>query len=67
MSINPYQPGSDFDSVFELYEAVNWVAYTLNPEKLKAALAGSSLVLTYKIDDKVVGLARCVTDGESIC
>lgn len=67
MSINPYQPESDFDSVFELYEAVNWVAYTLNPEKLKAALAGSSLVLTYKIDDKVVGLARCVTDGESIC
>ncbi len=66
MSINLYESEVDFDSVFELYEAVNWLAYTLNPEKLKAALDGSSLVLTYKIEDKVVGLARCVTDGETI-
>lgn len=62
-----YEPEVDFDSVFRLYGAVNWLAYTSNPEKLKAALAGSSLVLTYKIEDKVVGTARCVSDGESIC
>lgn len=67
MSINGYEPEVDFDSIFQLYEAVNWLAYTSNPEKLKAALNGSSLVLTYKIEGKVLGLARCVSDGETIC
>lgn len=67
MSINRYEPEDDFDSVFELYEAVNWLAYTSNPTKLRAALDGSSLVLTYKAEGKVIGLVRCVTDGQSIC
>jgi ribosomal protein S18 acetylase RimI-like enzyme len=67
VSISRYDPEVDFDSVFELYESVGWLAYTINPEKLKAALIGSSLVLTYKINEKVIGLARCLTDGESIC
>lgn len=67
MSINRYDSELDFDSVLELYESVGWLAYTNKPDQLKAALIGSSLVLTYKVQGKLIGLARCISDGESIC
>jgi len=57
----------EFKPVLDLYEAVGWKSYTKNPDQLRAALIGSSLVLTYKTNGAIVGLVRCVTDGQSIC
>lgn len=67
MSISRYNSEVEFKPVLDLYEAVGWKPYTKNPDQLRAALIGSSLVLTYKTNGKIVGLVRCVTDGQSIC
>ncbi len=53
--------------VFALYEAVGWAAYTRQPETLLAALNGSSLLVTARADGKLVGLARAISDGATIC
>lgn len=53
----------EFKPVLDLYEAVGWKSYTKNPDQLRAALIGSSLVLTYKTNGEIVGLVRCVTGG----
>lgn len=51
-----------------LYDAVGWTAYTRDPDRLVAAVAGSHTVLTARDDDgRLVGLARTVSDGASIC
>jgi GNAT superfamily N-acetyltransferase len=51
-----------------LYEAVGWTAYTRDPERLRRSLAGSHLVLAARDEDgRLLGLARTVSDGESIC
>lgn len=56
------------DEVLALYTAVGWTAYTRNPERLGRSLAGSHLVLTARDDDgTLLGLARTVSDGESVC
>ena len=56
------------DRVLALYDAVGWTAYTRDPDKLARSLAGSHLVLTAWDDDGgLVGLARTVSDGESVC
>ena len=65
--IKPYIANRDFDQVLELYNAVNWLAYTNDPEKLKRALANSHLVLVGYSDQQLVGLVRCISDGEVIC
>jgi GNAT superfamily N-acetyltransferase len=55
-------------NVLALYDAVGWTAYTRDPARLERSLAGSHLVLTAQDDDgALVGLARTVSDGESIC
>lgn len=54
------------DEALALYEAVGWSAYTKNPDGLVRALAGSTLVATARDGDRLVGLARVVTDGASI-
>ena len=53
--------------VVALYEAVGWAAYTRQPETLLAALKGSSLLATARADGKLVGLARAISDGATIC
>ena len=54
--------------VLDLYTAVGWSAYTDVPEALMRSLAGSDLVLSARSeDDGLVGLARTVSDGVSIC
>jgi ribosomal protein S18 acetylase RimI-like enzyme len=53
--------------VLELYDSVGWSAYTRDPEKLAAALAGSSTVVTAREGDTLVGIARVVSDGASVC
>lgn len=60
-------PVLDMDEVIELYRAVGWTVYTDNPATLEAALAGSSRVVTARRDGRLVGLARVISDGASIC
>jgi GNAT superfamily N-acetyltransferase len=52
--------------VIELYSSVGWSAYTKDPDRLLAALAGSSSVVIASENGRLVGLARVVSDGVSI-
>jgi len=60
-------PVLDPAEVMSLYEAVGWTAYTDEPSTLEAALAGSSLVLAARCEGRLVGLARVISDGATIC
>jgi len=54
--------------VLALYDAVGWSVYTRRPEVLAAALAGSSLVVTARdAGGRLLGVARVVTDGATVC
>lgn len=57
----------DAPQVLALYDAVGWSAYTGNPETLTAALSGSTAVVVARVDGQLVGLARIVSDGASVC
>ena len=67
MEIGVYDPEIDFEWTLLLYAAVGWTAYTVNPERLREALVNSSLVLISTRADRVVGLVRCISDGQTIC
>lgn len=64
-----YAAGADLPiaAVIRLYDAVGWSAYTDSPQTLAAALAGSTRVAVAWDDAELVGLARVVSDGHSIC
>lgn len=51
----------------ELYDAVGWSAYTRDLESLRAGLRGSLRVVVARADGRLVGLARVVGDGATIC
>ena len=53
--------------LLELYGSVGWTAYTVDPDTLVRAVEGSSLVVTARRDGRLVGLARAVSDGATIC
>lgn len=53
--------------VVDLYRAVGWTTYTDHPDMLQAALAGSTRVATAHRSGRLVGLARVLSDGASIC
>lgn len=53
--------------VLELYRAVEWLAYTKNPDNLVRALEGSSTLVAAHEGHILVGLARVISDGASIC
>lgn len=53
--------------VLALYDAVGWLAYTKDPDDLVQALAGSSTLVAAHDGKTLVGLARVVSDGASIC
>ncbi len=55
------------DEAVALYDAVGWTAYTRDPATLLRALQGSHTVLTARRDGRLVGLARTVSDGETVC
>ncbi|GAB3537820.1 GNAT family N-acetyltransferase [Arthrobacter tecti] len=57
----------EFERVLALYESVGWRAYTEEPEKLRAALLGSSLLVAATQGSELVGLARAISDNASIC
>jgi GNAT superfamily N-acetyltransferase len=50
-----------------LYDAVGWTAYTRDPASLSRAIAASHLVVTARDGAELVGLARTISDGVSIC
>ncbi|MEP6478354.1 MAG: GNAT family N-acetyltransferase [Rhodoglobus sp.] len=60
---------SDLDaaSVIALYESVGWSVYTADPSTLLAGLAGSATVAVARSGGALVGLARVVSDGATIC
>ncbi len=51
----------------DLYGSVGWSAYTREPETLRAAVAGSARVVTARLHGRLVGLARVISDGATIC
>lgn len=53
--------------VLALYGAVEWLAYTKDPNNLQRALEGSSTLVAAHDGTTLVGLARVVSDGASIC
>ena len=52
--------------VLSLYRSVGWRVYADNPAMVKAAFAGSLLVLGAFVQDELIGLIRAVGDGVSI-
>lgn len=56
----------DLEELVELYTAVGWSTYTEDPERLVAAVRGSSHVVTARYGDDLLGLARVVSDGASV-
>ena len=59
--------GLDVDRVLALYDAVGWTAYTSSPDTLSAALSGSDAIAAAYVGTELVGLARVISDGASIC
>lgn len=57
----------DREELLDLYEAVGWSAYTRHPDTLVRALAGSTTVVTARREGRLVGLARALSDGATIC
>jgi GNAT superfamily N-acetyltransferase len=53
--------------VIELYRAVEWVAYTKDPGNLVRALEGSSTLVAALDGQRLIGLARVISDDASIC
>ncbi|MET4540359.1 GNAT superfamily N-acetyltransferase [Arthrobacter bambusae] len=53
--------------ILELYCEVEWLAYTKDPDNLVRALEGSSTLVAAYDGQTLVGLARVISDGASIC
>ncbi len=54
------------DELIALYDSVGWTVYTADPARLEDAVAGSTFVVTARIDGDLVGLARAVSDDATI-
>ena len=63
------RPVTDIDlaELLALYDSVGWSAYTRQPAVLRAAVAGSSYVVIARRGQRLVGLARAVSDDATIC
>jgi GNAT superfamily N-acetyltransferase len=57
----------DREAVLSLYQSVGWSAYVRDPGTLMRALEGSSTVVIAQGDGDLIGLARVVSDGATIC
>lgn len=54
--------------ILSLYNSVGWTSYTNNPELLFQAIRSSSFVVSaWSEDDKLIGLARTISDDATIC
>ena len=56
----------DTDALLNLYNSVGWVSYTREPNKLMTAISRSFFVLSAWDEAELVGLIRCISDGETI-
>lgn len=66
--VTSVEPGDlNFEEVLDLYDSVGWTAYTKDPQRLEAALHGSSSIVQARAGSQLVGLARTISDGASIC
>ena len=65
MEIKPYLQ-YDPAQILPLYEAVGWRNYYTCPDMVEKAYANSLCILAAYADEKVVGVIRCVGDGQSI-
>ena len=54
------------DEVVGLYAAVGWTAYTRDPAVIAAGLRGAGFVATARLDGRLVGLVRAVSDDATI-
>ena len=54
------------EKILDLYTSVGWTAYTDNPEQLMTAINNSTYVVSVTEDDKIIGLARSISDDISI-
>lgn len=66
-----FRTGSDIpiEQLVDLYNSVNWLAYTTDDQKPKLldAIRNSSHIVTAWHGKALVGLARCVSDDVAIC
>lgn len=60
-------PVLSMDEVVALNREVGWTTYADDVVTLEAALAGSSRVVAARRDGRLVGLARVISDGTTIC
>ena len=56
----------DEAEVLSLYESVGWVAYTREPQTLRAGFERSLFILAAYEEDQLVGLLRAVGDGQTV-
>ena len=54
------------EELCSLYNAVGWSVYTQDPSRLKAAMDGSHFVVAARLNGRLMGLARCISDGVTI-
>ena len=57
----------DKEQVLALYDDAGWTSYTDEPELLMKAIENSLRVWTLWEGEKLIGLARTVGDGATIC
>ena len=57
----------DRSEVVALYDAVEWSSYTGAPDTLMKGLYNALRVVVARVDGQLVGLARVVGDGATIC
>ena len=50
----------------DLYEAVGWLLYASDPDRLAMAIDRSTHVVTARLDGELIGLARCLSDDVAV-
>lgn len=63
---DPRQGSVPIEALVALYGAVGWTAYTAQPDRLEAAVRGSTWVQTLWEGEALIGLVRVVSDDASI-
>lgn len=61
--------GGDLDpeQLLGLYSSVGWGAHTKDPDRLARAMKGASLIAVAHSAGDLIGLARVISDGATIC
>ena len=52
--------------IVDLYNSVQWTAYTKNATELIRSILNSHLIIGCMIDDRIIGLIRTISDDSSI-